>query len=121
MLKKRILVVDDDKAILQTTESLLRNAGYEVSTHDTPFRTTEMIQTWRPDLVLLDVNMPGMAGDKLCSLIRGNKRIQTTIFLHSSNDETSLRQAVAQYGADDYVCKGDISGLRRKVAQVLMR
>lgn len=119
MLKKRILVVDDDKAILQTTELLLRNAGYEVITHDTPFRTTEMIQTWRPDLVLLDVNMPGLAGDKLCALIRGNRRIQTTIFLHSSNDETSLRQAVAEYGADDYVCKGDISGLRRKVGQVL--
>lgn len=119
MLKKRILVVDDDKAILQTTESLLRNAGYEVITHDTPFRTTEMIHTWRPELVLLDVNMPGLAGDKLCALIRGNQRIQTKIFFHSSNDETSLRQAVAQYGADDYVCKGDISGLRRKVAQVL--
>ena len=119
MLKKRILVVDDDKSILQTTESLLRSAGYEVITHDTPFRTTEMIQTWRPDLVLLDVNMPGLAGDRLCALIRGNQRIQTRIFFHSSNDETSLRQAVDQYGADDYVCKGDISGLRRKVAQVL--
>ena len=87
--------------------------------YDTPFRTTEMIQTWRPDLVLLDVNMPGLAGDRLCALIRGNQRIQTKIFFHSSNDETSLRQAVDQYGADDYVCKGDISGLRRKVAQVL--
>lgn len=120
MLKKRILVVDDDKAILLATQSLLQNAGYEVVTHDTPFRTTEMIQTWQPDLVLLDVNMPGLAGDKLCELIRNNRRIQTTIFFHSSNDETSLRQAVAEFGADDYVCKGDISGLRRKVGQVLM-
>jgi DNA-binding response OmpR family regulator len=119
MLKKRILVVDDDKAQLQTTQALLQNAGFEVITHDTPFRTTELIQTWRPDLVLLDVNMPGLAGDRLCSLIRGNQRIRTKIFFHSSNDEISLRQAVAQYGADDYVCKGDISGLRRKVAQVL--
>ena len=120
MLKTRILVVDDDKAQLQTTQALLQNAGFEVITHDTPFRTTEMIQTWRPDLVLLDVNMPGLAGDRLCALIRGNQRIQTKIFFHSSNDEISLRQAVAEYGADDYICKGDISGLRRKVAQVLM-
>jgi DNA-binding response OmpR family regulator len=120
MLKKRILVVDDDKTILLATQSLLLIAGYEVFTHDTPFRTSEMIQTWRPDLVLLDVNMPGLAGDKLCALIRGNRRIQTKIFFHSSNDETSLRQAVAEFGADDYVCKGDISGLRRKVGQALM-
>ena len=120
MLKKRILVVDDDKAILQTTESLLRNAGYEVIIHDTPFRTTELIQTWRPDLVLLDVNMPGLAGDRLCSLIRGNQRIETKIFFPSSNDEISLRQAVVEFGADDYVCKGDISGLRRKVGKLLM-
>lgn len=45
MLKKRILVVDDDKAQLQTTQALLQNAGFEVITHDTPFRTTELIQT----------------------------------------------------------------------------
>lgn len=119
MLKKRILVVDDDKTILQTTQSLLHNAGYEVITHDTPFGATEMIRTWRPDLVLLDVNMPGLAGDRLCVLIRGNRRIETKIFFHSSNDETSLRLAVAQYGADDYICKGDISGMRRKISQAL--
>lgn len=120
MLKKRILIVDDDKVQLQTTQSLLQNAGFEVITHDTPFCTTELIRTWRPDLVLLDVNMPGLGGDRLCALIRGNKRIETKIFFHSSNDEISLRQAVAQYGADDYICKGDISGLRRKVGQALL-
>jgi DNA-binding response OmpR family regulator len=120
MLKKRILIVDDDKTILMTTQSLLQNAGFEVITHDTPFRTSELIRTWHPDLVLLDVNMPGLAGDRLCALIRGNKRITTKIFFHSSNDEITLRQAVAEHGADDYICKGDISGLRRKVGQALL-
>lgn len=119
MLKKKILLVDDDNSQLSTTRALLELAGYEVTVHDTPFRTTEIIRTWQPDLVLLDVNMPGLAGDRLCSLIRSNRRISTAIILHSSNDENSLRLAVEQHGADGYVCKGDIAGLRRKVAQAL--
>lgn len=119
MNKRRILVVDDDRGHLMTTQSLLQSAGYEVVTHDTPFRTTELIQIWQPELVLLDVNMPGLAGDRLCSLIRANQRIRTAIIFHSSNDENSLRQAVTRCGADDYVCKGDVAGLRRKVAALL--
>lgn len=119
MLKKRILIVDDDKSHLSTTSALLELAGYEIKVHDTPFRTTEIIHTWRPDLVLLDINMPGLAGDRLCALIRANRRISTKVLLHSSNDENSLRLAVEENGADGYVCKGDIAGLRRTVAQVL--
>lgn len=120
MLKKRILIVDDDKNQLFTTRALLELAGYEVTVHDTPFRTSEIIQTWRPHLLLLDINMPGLAGDRLCSLIRSNRRISTLILLHSSNDENSLRLAAEEHGADGYVCKGDIAGLRRTVGKLLL-
>lgn len=119
-MKKRVLVVDDDPKYLQTTRDLLELHGYEVALHDTPFRTTEIVQTWKPDLVLLDVNMPGLAGDRLCGLIRANgNRHGARILLHSSNDEESLRESAARYAADGYVCKGDIGGLRRKVATAL--
>lgn len=118
--KRRILVVDDDPKHLQTTREILELEGYVVMVHDTPFRTTEMVNSIRPDLVLLDVNMPALSGDRLCSLIRNNgSQREVPILFYSSNDEDTLRQSVNHYGASGYVCKGDIAGLRRKVAQVL--
>lgn len=119
--KRRILVVDDDPKHLQTTREILELEGYLVMVHDTPFRTTEMVNSIRPDLVLLDVNMPALSGDRLCSLIRSNgSQRAVPILFYSSNDEDTLRHSVNRYGASGYVCKGDIAGLRRKVAQVLV-
>jgi CheY-like chemotaxis protein len=118
--KRRILVVDDDPKHLQTTREILELEGYVVMVHDTPFRTTEMVNSIRPDLVLLDVNMPALSGDRLCSLIRSNgSQREVPILFYSSNDEDTLRRSVSRFGASGYVCKGDIAGLRRKVAQVL--
>jgi CheY-like chemotaxis protein len=117
---KKILVVDDDPKHLQTTKELLEMAGYEVATQDSAFGTTEIINTLKPDLVLLDVNMPALSGERLCSLIRSRVGIErTTILFFSSNDEDSLRQAVRRHGADGYVCKGDVAGLRHKIARAL--
>ncbi|TLM66624.1 MAG: response regulator [Deltaproteobacteria bacterium] len=119
-MKKRVLVVDDDPKHLLTTRDLLELSGYEVAVHNTPFRTTEIVQTWKPDLVLLDVNMPGLAGDRLCGLVRANGNSRNVlIMLHSSNDEESLRESARHFAADGYICKGDIAGLRRKVAAAL--
>lgn len=116
--KIKILIVDDDPRFLKTTRGLLENFGYDVIEHNTPFRTMEVVIGQRPNLVLLDVNMPGLSGDRLCSLLKASRK-PPAILLHSSNDEDSLRLAVTQCGADGYVCKGDIAGLRRKVGQLL--
>jgi CheY-like chemotaxis protein len=119
-LKRKVLVVDDDPKHLQTTREILELDGYQVSVHDTPFGTTERVGAERPDLVLLDVNMPALSGERLCALLRAHAgRHRMAILFHSSNDEDSLRQAVQRHGADGYVCKGDIAGLRRKVAQAM--
>jgi PleD family two-component response regulator len=121
-LRKRILIVDDDPKHLMTTKELLEMEDYEVVIHNTPFRTTEMVNTSKPDLVLLDVNMPALSGDKLCSLIRSNGRQKKIpILFYSSNDEDSLRASVVKHDADGYVCKGDITGLRRKIENLLER
>ncbi len=120
-MNKRILVVDDDEKHLQTTRDLLEFEGFEVVTHSSPFRTSEIVRKTRPALILLDVNMPGLSGERLCSLLRANGSEQPTpaIFFHSSNDEDTLRTAVLRHGANGYVCKGDIAGLRRVARQTV--
>jgi PleD family two-component response regulator len=118
--KKKILVVDDDEKHLLTTKELLELAGYEVVVHNSPFRTSEVVRTVTPDLIILDVNMPALSGDRLCSLLKGHSSAKDMpVLLYSSNDEDSLRRSVTEFGADGYVCKGDIAGLRHLVSRKL--
>jgi len=111
---RRILVVDDDQLHLLTTAELLEDEGYEVLVQGSPFGATERIMATRPDVVLLDVNMPGLSGESLLPLLKARAQTRATpVVLLSSNDESALRAAALRLGADGYACKGDLPGLRR--------
>lgn len=117
---KTVLVIDDDEGHLLTARGLIEALGFRVETHNSPFRSTEKILDLKPDMVLLDVNMPALAGDRLCQLLRAEPTLENIqIYLYSSNDEDILRQSVRRYQADGYICKGDIRGLRLKLETVL--
>ena len=121
-VRQRILIVDDDITHLSSTKGILEAEGYEVFTHDQPFGSTAAIMQYRPHLVLLDVNMPGLSGEKLADVYRGNSRIrETRVMLYSSNDEDALRDASRRLQLDGYVCKGNPATLRLRVASVLAR
>ena len=67
---KRILVVDDDLAILNNTVDVLRRAGHEVRMHDNAESAIESVQGFRPEVVITDVNLPGRDGISLASTLR---------------------------------------------------
>ncbi|MDI6727593.1 MAG: response regulator [Thermodesulfovibrionales bacterium] len=118
--KKKILVIDDDEGHLVTTKELLEDAGYEVITHYNWFGSTNAIKNLKPDLVLLDINMPALPGDELSVILRSNSKIKDVpIVFYSSNDEDSLRKAASEYGVRGYICKGDVCNMRRKIAVYL--
>jgi len=118
--QKSVLLIDDDERHLLTAKGIIEALGYSVETHSSPFGSTEKIVTIKPDMVLLDVNMPALSGDRLCELLRSEPELKNIqIYLYSSNDEDILRKSVRQYQADGYICKGDIVGLRLKLQQVL--
>ncbi len=115
-LKKKVLIVDDDDMHLYTTRELLREEQLEVITHKNGFGVTTLVQAIRPDLVLLDVNMPALSGDSLAELLMKNEKTRSVkIIFYSSNDEAALRESAAKHGVTDYVCKGNIKDLRDKV------
>ena len=119
MSPTRILIIDDDRLHLATTQELLEEEGYDVITHASGFGATERVLVTRPDLVLLDVNMPALSGEALLPILRNRDSIKATpVVLHSSNDESALRAAATRLGAAGYVCKGDVTGLRRTVARL---
>ena len=71
----RILVVDDEPQLRRIMRTTLTAAGYEVDDAKTGEESLEKVRDFLPDLVLLDINMPGMGGLAACRMIRGSANI----------------------------------------------
>jgi len=103
MMAGRILVVDDQPQIRRFMRTTLAGAGYEVGDAKTGEEALERVREFRPDLVLLDVNMPGMGGLAACREIRTDTNV-AIIMLTVRNSEGD-KVAALDAGADDFVTK----------------
>jgi two-component system, OmpR family, KDP operon response regulator KdpE len=99
----RILVVDDDPQIRRAMRTTLTGRGYEVADARTGEEALEALRSGNYDLVLLDMNMPGMGGIETCRLIRSTSEV-AIIMLTVSNSEKDKVEAL-DAGADDYITK----------------
>ncbi|HYT46066.1 MAG TPA: response regulator, partial [Methylomirabilota bacterium] len=99
-----ILVVDDDPSIQRALRSALRTGGYEVLIADHGSQAVEMVHTKQPDLILLDLGLPGdIDGIEVCKLVR--QWSQVPIIIVSARMEESLKVLALDLGADDYLTK----------------
>jgi CheY-like chemotaxis protein len=118
--RAKILVVDDDATHLACAREILEAEGHAVVVHQSAFGATEKVMAERPDLVLLDVNMPALSGEGLVAVMREREATRATrIVLHSSNDEASLQRAAERLGVAGWVSKGDPAELRLAVRRAL--
>jgi two-component system KDP operon response regulator KdpE len=99
----RILVVDDEPQIRRIMRTTLTGAGYEVDDAKTGEEALEKLRVYHPDLVLLDMNMPGMGGLAVCREIRAGTGVGI-IMLTVRNTEAD-KVAALDAGADDFVNK----------------
>jgi two-component system KDP operon response regulator KdpE len=99
----RILVVDDDPQIRRVMRVTLTGQGYEVDDARTGDVALEKLREERFDLVLLDMNMPGMGGLETCRTIRGLSEI--AIIMLTVRDTEADKVEALDAGADDYVTK----------------
>ncbi len=102
----KILLVDDDKDILEFVSYNLRNEGFEVIMTESGKESVLLAKKEKPDLVLLDVMMPEMDGMKTCEEIRKTPGLENTIiaFLTARGEDYS-QIAGFDAGADDYIIK----------------
>ena len=99
----RILVVDDEPQIRRIMRTTLTGAGYEVDDAKTGEEALIKVRNFRPDLVLLDINMPGMGGLAACTALRADPNV-AIVMLTVHNTEAS-KVAALDAGADDFITK----------------
>ncbi len=104
--KHRILLIDDDEVLCQFVSTILTAHGYEVRTLNYPIMATEAIAEFEPDVVLLDVIMPGLTGYEVCRNIRENSSWQNLpILFLTGKTSAESRAAAFQAGANDFLTK----------------
>lgn len=99
----RILVVDDDKDIVQTLKGNLELDGYEVLTAFDGRTGLHIAKTSRPDLIILDLNLPDIDGIKTCQIMR--REFDFPIIMLTARDGISDKVLGLECGADDYIVK----------------
>ena len=105
-MKTEILVVDDTPANLEVISDVLSPAGYRVSIATNGERALKQLQSQRPNLILLDIQMPGMSGFQTCERIKLEPQLSAIpiIFLTALSDTESIVKGFS-LGAVDYVMK----------------
>ena len=99
----KILVVEDEKSLSEPLAYLLRREGYEVSVVDNGLSAVEAVDHSPPDLMLLDLMLPGLAGTEVCREVR-NRSSLPIIMLTAKDSEVDIVVGL-ELGADDYVTK----------------
>jgi DNA-binding response OmpR family regulator len=102
----KVMVVDDDLDWLRALPKLLEPWGIKVSTLADPLHFWTVLQSVRPDALILDIKMPEINGLELCQVLRSDPSWQhlPILFLSATNDSIAQQEAFS-VGADDYLCK----------------
>jgi CheY-like chemotaxis protein len=106
MPKGKIVVIDDDAKALSHAKRLLEAAGYEVITSESPLRMPQLVQREKPNLVLLDLEMPALSGEHVLDFTTLFDFLrETPIVLHSAKGEEELQSLVERSPAIGYIRK----------------
>jgi len=103
---KKILLAEDEPIILKFVSFRLEGLGYEIYKASDGAEALKLIKKHRPDLILLDVLMPGMDGYEVCRRVRMDKKLKhIPVILFTASDPTIVTAKVKEVGADDYIIK----------------
>ncbi len=119
--KPRILVVDDDLFVRKPLEAVLQQGGFEAMTAASGTECLELLEQDRPDLILLDVIMPGPDGFEVCKAIKGEARYaEIPVILMSARARCSDQKRGFELGATGFLRKPYTpADLLRQVRKVL--
>jgi DNA-binding response OmpR family regulator len=105
-MAKEILIVDDEQNVIMPLQFLMEQQGYRVMIAERGEDALELISRYKPDLVLLDIMLPGIDGWEVCEIVRLNPNYRNIriIFLTAKGREVEIAKGLA-LGADAYITK----------------
>jgi len=102
----KILIVDDDVTITELMKALVKMEGHEPTTVNDSLQAVEMANLVQPDLITLDLMMPGLTGFELCEILHNDPQFSNTpIVIISARDDPESKEKAIQAGAKDYITK----------------
>jgi len=123
-MSKKILIADDNtfnRELLEDSLKRFKTYGVIILSSENGPKTYEVAKAEKPDLILLDIMMPGMSGYEICEKLKGDPEMKGTyIIMVSAKTQQEDRMQAAKAGADEYVTKPyDIRLIRERVQKVL--
>lgn len=100
---KKILIIEDDRNLLNELREFLENMGYEVASVDNFLNANDFALKMRPDLVILDINLPGISGFDICREIKEKSNIPVLMLTSRVGIEDEIKGL--EIGADEYLAK----------------
>jgi len=103
MQSKRVLIIEDDADAAGVLEAYLKRENYDVMIAGDGLSGLDAARRWQPDLILLDIMLPGMNGTEVLAALR--RRDDTPVIMVTAMGDAPDRIGALRYGADDYVVK----------------
>jgi DNA-binding response OmpR family regulator len=116
----KILIVDDDVTMTELLKTLLKMEGHAPTSVNDSTKAMEIAGAVDPDLITLDLMMPGLSGFELCELLHQDARFAAVpIIIVSARDDAASKIKARQAGAEDYVTKPfDADELMQKIKEL---
>ncbi|MBI5191774.1 MAG: response regulator [Nitrospirae bacterium] len=103
----KVMLVDDSSIVTNMVSSYLSTKGYMVTVANSPFGVSNKVKEFKPEVILMDLGLPGLSGEKLINVCREKETgHHSRIVLFSSTDEDVMKEMVVRGIADDYFIKG---------------
>ena len=121
-MKKKIMIVDDEEGIVELVTAILEEEGYEVITAMDGKECLEKLKKVKPDLILLDMMMPGMSGREVCEKIRKNPKTKNLkiVFLTVARFSEMGKGVLKKLNVLDYITKPfDNKDLIRRIKNIV--
>ena len=104
--QKRILIVDDEKFFIEPVKRLLEGLGYAIETAVDGITGLALARETKPDLIMLDLMLPGMNGYQVCRLLKFDQQLKNTpVIIVSAKDGDRDREVALESGAELYIVK----------------
>ena len=104
----KVLLIDDSELVLATVSGVLEDAGYEVRSTSDVDKLGSVLGDWRPDIILTDVNMPGLSGVELCRMLKASyETAHVPVVLFSAEPNDVLAKMARTCEADGFLSKAN--------------